>query len=169
MVTCKVADSAFGFKPLIHSFQSSQAQGLFGGLYKIGLNLIGVYYPRSLLPKMPQSRSPFIRLWRWIKDQIVRDVPKDIALCEFDCRKEQCTMGEWEMCESRLDSVQKSRHMSARVMMPARVNLSGMWRVHRLDQISAVCANPLLRSGPTPAAPLLPRTRFHASHRTSLL
>ncbi len=63
---------------------------------------------------MQQSRSPFIRLWRWIKDQIVRDVPKDIAPCEFDCRKEQCTMGEWETCERRLDSVQKSRHMSAR-------------------------------------------------------
>lgn len=52
---------------------------------------------------MPQSRSPFVRLWHWIKDQIVQNVPKDIALCEFDCRKEQCTMEEWETCERRLD------------------------------------------------------------------
>jgi hypothetical protein len=42
-------------------------------------------------------------LWRWVKDQIVQDVPKDSALCEFDCRKEQCTIGEWETCERRLD------------------------------------------------------------------
>jgi hypothetical protein len=52
---------------------------------------------------MPQSRSPFNRLWRWVKDQIVQDVSKESAICEFDCRKEQCTMGEWETCERRLD------------------------------------------------------------------
>jgi hypothetical protein len=52
---------------------------------------------------MSQSRSPFKRLWRWVKDQIVQDVPKDNALCEFDCRKEHCTLGEWETCERRLD------------------------------------------------------------------
>jgi hypothetical protein len=52
---------------------------------------------------MPQSRNPFIRLWRWVEGQIAQEVPKDIALCEFDCRKEQCTMGEWQTCERRLE------------------------------------------------------------------
>ncbi len=39
----------------------------------------------------------------WIKSQIVQEVPDDIALCEFDCSKEQCCMGEWETCERRLE------------------------------------------------------------------
>ena len=30
-----------------------------------------------------------IRLWQWVKDQIVREVPEDLVLCEYDCRKEQ--------------------------------------------------------------------------------
>ena len=43
------------------------------------------------------------RFWRWLRDQIIQEVPEDSALCEFDCRKEQCTMGEWESCERRLN------------------------------------------------------------------
>lgn len=30
------------------------------------------------------------------------DVPEGDALCEFDCRKLQCSVGEWEVCERRL-------------------------------------------------------------------
>jgi len=51
---------------------------------------------------MPLSENPFTRFGRWVRDQIVQDVPEDIALCELDCRKGQCTMGEWESCERRL-------------------------------------------------------------------
>jgi hypothetical protein len=54
---------------------------------------------------MPQSKGPFGRRWRWVKDQIVGPVPKDIVLCEFSCRKNQCTMGEWGTCERRLKGV----------------------------------------------------------------
>jgi len=43
-----------------------------------------------------------VRAWRWIKNQIIQDVPKESALCEFDCRKGQCTIKEWETCERRL-------------------------------------------------------------------
>lgn len=42
------------------------------------------------------------RMWRWLKGQLVGEVPAEIAVCEFDCRKQQCTQGEWENCERRL-------------------------------------------------------------------
>ena len=37
-----------------------------------------------------------IRVWGWIRGQFVQDVPEGIVLCEFDCRKEQCVIGEWQ-------------------------------------------------------------------------
>lgn len=40
----------------------------------------------------------------WIKDQWVREVPDEIAVCEFDCRKNQCLEGEWLSCERRIRS-----------------------------------------------------------------
>jgi hypothetical protein len=44
----------------------------------------------------------FRRLWSFIKDQLVQDVPVEVEPCEFHCRVGQCTMGEWEACENRL-------------------------------------------------------------------
>ncbi len=49
----------------------------------------------------------------WLKDQIVEDVPDSLALCEFDCRKQPCRMGEWERCERRLRDVQDLRSRKA--------------------------------------------------------
>jgi len=43
------------------------------------------------------------RALRWLKDQLVREVPPEDALCEFDCRKEQCFYDEWATCERRLN------------------------------------------------------------------
>ena len=43
-----------------------------------------------------------LRLRCLVTDQIIQDVPSDIAVCEYDCRKSQCTLGEWETCEHRL-------------------------------------------------------------------
>jgi hypothetical protein len=42
------------------------------------------------------------RLGQFIKQQIVVDVPEDLATCEFDSRKVQCTRAEWETCERRI-------------------------------------------------------------------
>ncbi len=42
------------------------------------------------------------RLWQWLKGQIVQTVPEEDGVCEFDCRKQQCTEGEWEVCERRV-------------------------------------------------------------------
>ena len=41
-------------------------------------------------------------LWQWLKCQIVQRVPEADALCEYDCRKQQCVDGEWATCERRL-------------------------------------------------------------------
>jgi hypothetical protein len=43
-----------------------------------------------------------VGLWQWIKDQIVQDAPEEIALCEFDCHKQQCTEREWQTCPRRI-------------------------------------------------------------------
>ncbi len=38
----------------------------------------------------------------WLKGQWIGDVPDEIAVCEFDCRKMQCLSHEWENCPKRL-------------------------------------------------------------------
>jgi hypothetical protein len=42
------------------------------------------------------------RLWRSFLNNLVQDVPDTYALCEFDCRKPQCTVAEWTSCERRI-------------------------------------------------------------------
>ncbi len=46
--------------------------------------------------------SLFRRLRRWLTKRVIQEVPGDIALCEFDCRKQQCTIEEWTTCERRI-------------------------------------------------------------------
>lgn len=40
-------------------------------------------------------------LWEWIKAEIVQEVPDEIAFCEFECHKEQCTGAECQACPMR--------------------------------------------------------------------
>jgi len=40
-----------------------------------------------------------------LKSEIIQDVPLDIELCEYDCAKPHCSLGEWENCERRLQHV----------------------------------------------------------------
>jgi len=49
------------------------------------------------------------QLWHRFKGQIVQDVPEDYQACEFECRKLQCMMGDWEKCERRLDTKAQSQ------------------------------------------------------------
>ena len=51
----------------------------------------------------------FARLWQWIVNGLVRDVPEDIQWCEFDCRKLECRQGEWGKCENRLRSIEQAK------------------------------------------------------------
>jgi hypothetical protein len=48
------------------------------------------------------SRGIFARTWQWFKNQIVADVPPETAVCEFDCRKQECKQEDWANCERRL-------------------------------------------------------------------
>jgi hypothetical protein len=57
------------------------------------------------------------RFSQWVLCQIVKDVPEGDALCEFDCRKGQCTQAEWVTCERRLNLAQGE-------LMPAQVEFS---------------------------------------------
>jgi len=41
-------------------------------------------------------------LWYRLKSLLIADVPEDIAICEFDCSKNQCTHGEWATCQRRI-------------------------------------------------------------------
>ena len=53
--------------------------------------------------------SNFFRVWQRFRSKVIQDVPEDIQLCEFDCRKSQCAMGDWEKCERRLRSIAQTR------------------------------------------------------------
>jgi hypothetical protein len=55
-------------------------------------------FPRAENTPMTALR----RLWRRLSNELVQDVPEEIALCEFDCRKLQCTYEEWASCPRRL-------------------------------------------------------------------
>jgi hypothetical protein len=41
------------------------------------------------------------RIRDWVAGQFAGEVPEDVAICEFDCRKPQCREGEWESCIRR--------------------------------------------------------------------
>ena len=44
------------------------------------------------------------KLWQWISNQLAHEVPASDGLCEFDCRKPQCTEEESATCERRIRS-----------------------------------------------------------------
>lgn len=66
---------------------------------------------------MADKDKPPGRLARWLSEQIVGDVPAGDEICAFDCRKGQCTAGEWETCRRRLDR-------AAGELMPAEAEAS---------------------------------------------
>ncbi len=55
----------------------------------------------------------FRNIWDWVKGHVIGEVPAYDALCEFDCRKPQCSEGEWENCTRRLQR-------AAGELMPAK-------------------------------------------------
>ena len=48
-----------------------------------------------------QRPNPVAGLWRRLKTMLIADVPEDLAICEFDCSKNQCSYGEWATCQRR--------------------------------------------------------------------
>ena len=45
------------------------------------------------------------RIRRWLREEIVQEVPPEIRACEFECRHLECAQGEWETCRNRLRSM----------------------------------------------------------------
>jgi hypothetical protein len=52
--------------------------------------------------QVSKKATLFRRFRRWVRNQVIQDVPNSIALCEYDCRKQQCTTEQWAACERRL-------------------------------------------------------------------
>jgi len=50
---------------------------------------------------------------RWLKEQVIEDVPDDLARCEFGCGKSECRIGQWETCERRLEEMRDAREWRA--------------------------------------------------------
>jgi len=46
--------------------------------------------------------------WERMKAEFVQEVPEEIAFCEFNCRKEQCTEADWQTCPLRLAMAAKA-------------------------------------------------------------
>ena len=82
------------------------------------------------------------RLWDWIKNQIVQEVPEYLAACEFDCRcvseclKNQCTSGERETRERR-------PHGDVRyIVVPTPHTSSRGWRAGSVPREAAASPGP---------------------------
>jgi hypothetical protein len=45
------------------------------------------------------------RLGKWLRLKVVQEAPEEVAVCEFECRKSECTRGEWETCARRLAGI----------------------------------------------------------------
>jgi hypothetical protein len=48
-----------------------------------------------------------------LKNEIVRDVPPEYALCEFECRKTQCQFNDWLHCANRLSYLALEERLAA--------------------------------------------------------
>jgi len=48
------------------------------------------------------NANPFHILWHRLTSDFIQTVPDEIAVCEFDCRKADCTAEEWRNCKRRL-------------------------------------------------------------------
>jgi len=57
--------------------------------------------------------GPIARFKHWLTGQLVSEVPLDIALCEYGCRKSQCLQEEWEHCERRLAFIKSMQATSS--------------------------------------------------------
>ena len=53
------------------------------------------------------GRSSLVKICHWFKAQWVAEVPDDLAICEFDCRKSQCSFDDWSRCTLRISNTPK--------------------------------------------------------------
>ena len=43
----------------------------------------------------------FERLRQWFSHS-AEEIPEELSVCIFDCRKSECPIGDWEKCRHRL-------------------------------------------------------------------
>jgi hypothetical protein len=61
----------------------------------------------------PRWLGLLAQFWRSLRQQSVADVPIELELCEFECRKPQCLKDEWEHCQRRLSFIEKTKVLAA--------------------------------------------------------
>jgi len=79
-------------------------------------------------PKRSDSRPS---LWHRLKRLVITEAPEDIAICEFDCSRNQCTHGEWATCQRRIElqalchpkQVEPAQHAKGDTPSPSRSDL----------------------------------------------
>jgi hypothetical protein len=59
---------------------------------------IGVFGTAMLNP----FQNAILRIKTILRKNVIRDVPNELAACEFDCRVGECSHGKWEQCERRI-------------------------------------------------------------------
>ena len=52
-------------------------------------------------------RTSMNKLWHWLKTQWIEEVPDHLAICEFECRKSQCSSDDWARCVRRASNPPK--------------------------------------------------------------
>ena len=60
--------------------------------------------PRKCLSSKLTTLVSFSGCFDRLKNQVIQDVPKDIAVREYNCRRGQCMQDEWETCARRLSA-----------------------------------------------------------------
>ena len=65
----------------------------------------------------------------WLMGQIIAEVPTEVALCEFDCRRNQCSRSEWLSCGRRISK-------AAGELMPSVLLQQRTVILHRIENDS---------------------------------
>jgi hypothetical protein len=57
-------------------------------------------------------------MWHSFTNQTIPEIPGDVALCVYDCERQDCTQEEWLTCERR--SVRAADELPARARCSSR-------------------------------------------------
>jgi len=100
----------------------------YRGLSRMAYQLrLLVYMRRCLTALVNPAKVPWVGdFGRRLKEQIATEVPADLALCEFDCNKSQCSWNEWGSCERRIS-------MAAGELMPSAIQKAYSTNVRALQ------------------------------------
>lgn len=53
--------------------------------------------------------SNFYKLLQQFRSKVIQEAPEDIQLCEFECHKTECAIGDWKKCDRRLRSMREAQ------------------------------------------------------------